>query len=127
MVREDDQEKKAENTQASESRNPQADEPKNSEADEPYKWYEMGFFTYWDHPGLCRVLCIDTPEELQLGLQTVLGNQSPLLELRDPFAMHVPLIDQIILLYDISVWRVRDPVRKFEKVSTSIMLLGRNS
>lgn len=117
----------AQKTQADEPEKTQAGEAKHTKADEAYVWYEMGFFTRWDYPGHCRVLCIDTPEELQSGLQTVLGKQSPPLELRDPFAMHVPLIDQMILLYDVSVWRVRHPVRKFEKVPTSIMLPGRNS
>jgi len=94
--------------------------PKNSKKD--YMWFEMGFFTRWERPDRCRVLCIDTPEKLQSRLETVLREQSPL-KFSDPFAMHVPLIDQIILLYDVSVWRVRDPVRKIEKVSTSITLL----
>jgi hypothetical protein len=98
-----------------------------TQAEKAYMWYEMGFFTRWDYSGNCRVLCIDTPEKLQSGLEAVLRKQSPPLDPRDPFAMHVPLIDQIILLYDESVWRVRHPVRKFEKVSTSIMLPGRNS
>jgi hypothetical protein len=125
----------AQKTQASESENTQAGEPKNTQADEaeytqaskPYLWYEMGFFTRWDNLGYCRVWCTDTPEELQSGLKTVLRKQSPPLDFSDPFATHVPLIDQIILLYDISVWRVRDPVRKIEKVSTSIMLPGMNN
>jgi len=82
-----------------------------------YIWYEMGFFTYWDRLGHCRVICIDTPEELQSGLEDALQKQSSSLDSSDPFAMHAPLLDQIILLYDDSVWRVRDPVRKIEKVS----------
>ena len=80
-----------------------------------YIWYEMGFFTGWDHLGCCRVLCIDTPKELQSGLGSVLRKQSPPITFGDPFAMHVPLIDQIILQYDTSVWRVRNPVREIEK------------
>jgi len=64
-------------------------------------------------------MCIDTPEELQLGLEDALRKQLPSLNSSDPFAMHAPLFDQIVLLYDISVWRVRDPVRKIEKVSMS--------
>jgi hypothetical protein len=92
-----------------------------------YLWHEMGFFTRWDSPSSCRVLCIDTPEELQSGLTTALQKQSLALDFKDPFTMHAPLIDQIILLYDLSVWRVRDPVRAIEKVFTSIMLLRRNS
>jgi hypothetical protein len=106
--------------------------PKETEADKDYIWYEMGFFTYWDHSGRCRVVCIDTPEELQSeletvlqkqwGLETALQKQSPPLNFSDPFTMHVPLIDQIILQYDDSVWGIRDLIRKIEKVSTSIML-----
>jgi hypothetical protein len=105
----------------------QTSELEDTPADKPYKWYEMGFFTHWDDSDCCRVLCIDTPKELQRGLHTVLQNQSPHLDFADPFVMHVPLIDQIILLYDDSVWRVRDPVRKIEKVYTSIMSPGRDS
>jgi hypothetical protein len=36
---------------------------------------------------------------------------------QDPFAMHTDLLDQMILYYDVAVWRVRDPVREAEKVS----------
>lgn len=84
----------------------------------------MGFFTHWDRFRSCRVLCVDTPEELQQGLKTILQKQP--LNFGDPLSMHVPLIDRIIELYDISVWRLRDPIRQIEKVSTSVML-GRNS
>lgn len=78
-----------------------------------YIWYEMGFFTHWDHSGHCRVLCIDTPENLPSDLQTALKG-SPF-KRSDPFAMHIPLLDQIVRLYDHSVWRVRHPVRDIEK------------
>ena len=87
-----------------------------------YKWYEMGFFTRWDHSGHCKVLCIDTPKELPSKLKEVL-TKSPL-DLKDPFAMHAPLIDQIVKLYDDSVWAIRDPIRKIEKVCSSFMLRG---
>ena len=104
-----------EDTQASEPEDTQAGELEDTQADKPYKWYEMGFFTRWDHGGRCRVLCIDTPKQLQLGLKKTLLREQ--LNFGDPFAMHVPLIDRIILLCDLSVWRVRHPVRKIEKVS----------
>jgi hypothetical protein len=92
----------------------------------PYYWYEMSFFTRWDYSGHCRVLCIGAPEELQSGLITVLRKQSSPFDFSDPFVLHVPLIDQIIVLYDHSVWSVRNPIRAIEKVPTSGMLLGRN-
>lgn len=90
-----------------------------------YTWYEMGFFTCWDSLGCCRVLCIDTPQDLQSALETVL--QKPFLDPRDPFAMHVPLIDQIVKLYDDSVWLIRDEVREIEEVSSSVVFQGRTS
>ncbi|RYP36265.1 hypothetical protein DL767_003418 [Monosporascus sp. MG133] len=79
-----------------------------------YIWYEMSFFTRWDYPDQCRILCIDTPEHLGSELQTALAQQPPL-DFRDPLVMHRHLVDQIIVLYDISVWRVRDPVRQIER------------
>jgi hypothetical protein len=97
---------------------------RNAQSGKHYRWYEMGFFTRWDHSGRCRVLCIDTPKELPSKLQKVL-QKSPF-DLKDPFAMHGPLIDQIVKLYDDSVWAIRDPIRKIEKVSSSIILQRRN-
>lgn len=86
---------------------------------EPYVWSEMGFFTRWDAPGRCRVLCVDTPRFLQTELLIALNKQLPAAiaaTLRDPLALHRPLIEQVLVLYDISVWRIRDQVRQIEKV-----------
>ncbi|OCL13491.1 hypothetical protein AOQ84DRAFT_283021, partial [Glonium stellatum] len=74
-----------------------------------YRWYEMGFFTHWDHLGHCRIFCIDTPEKLPSDLQSVLNG--PPFKCNNPFSMHIPLLDQIVRLYDDSVWRVRHPSR----------------
>lgn len=81
-----------------------------------YIWFEMGFFTFWDGD-TCRVLCVDTPEDLPASLKSALARRQSPVEFRDPFAMHTDLLDQIILYYEISVWRVRDPIRKLEEVS----------
>jgi hypothetical protein len=84
--------------------------------EEKYTWYEMGYFTFWKG-NTCRVLCVDTPRDLPENLEKALEPRSPSLEFGDPFAMHTELLDQIVLYYEISVWRVRDPVRNLEKVS----------
>jgi hypothetical protein len=101
------------------------DGPEYTPPGDSYMWFEMGFFTRWDSPDECKVLCTNTPKELPSELQIALGKQPSLLDFKDPFAMHLPLIDQIILLYEVSVWRVRDPVRQIEKVSLDIMLHGK--
>lgn len=82
-----------------------------------YKWHEIGVFTRWDSPGCCRILCVDAPEALRHSLKASLAQMSTL-ELKDPFCMHVPLIDEIVKLYDQSVWQVRNAVREIEKVHT---------
>lgn len=75
----------------------------------------MDFFSRWDFPDQCRVLCIDTPNFLRSDLRGALcvGNS---VNLQDPFGMFQYLMDQIIILYDTSVWRIRDVVRTIEKV-----------
>jgi hypothetical protein len=85
---------------------------------EEYKWFEMSIITRWIQPSTCQVMCVDTPEDLPDELKKSLEKRPSPLNFRDPFAMHVDLINQIILYYDISVWRVRDPIRALEKVST---------
>jgi len=81
-----------------------------------YVWFEMGIFTFWDREK-CRVLCVDTPHDLPKRLEAALNGRPSPVEIRDPFAMHTDLLDQILLYYEISVWRVRDPIRKVEEVS----------
>jgi hypothetical protein len=80
-----------------------------------YKWFEMSFFTRWD-PTSSQVLCVDTPPDFPLELQKLLAKRTEPLDCRDPFAMHACLVDQMIVYADVSVWRVRDPVRRLEKV-----------
>jgi hypothetical protein len=82
-----------------------------------YTWFEMGIFTRWDDGEKCKVLCVDTPNDLPRKLEAVLEKRSSHLDFRDPFAMHTDLLDQIIVYYEISIWRVRDPIRILEGVS----------
>src|SRR5204863_7385735 len=37
--------------------------------EDDYLWYEMGFFTRWDDPDHCQVLCVDAPNQLPSDLQ----------------------------------------------------------
>ena len=82
-----------------------------------YTWFEMGIFTRWDDGGKCKVLCVNTPHDLPRKLEAVLEKRPSHLDFRDPFAMHTDLLDQIIVYYEISIWRVRDPIRTLEEVS----------
>ncbi|RKK81966.1 hypothetical protein BFJ68_g17581 [Fusarium oxysporum] len=80
-----------------------------------YVWFEMGIFTRWGSPIKCQVLCIDAPFDLPDRLKASLEKRPSGLNFGDPFAMHIDLIDLIIKYYDLSVWRIRHPVRKLEE------------
>lgn len=83
--------------------------------DKAYQWYETSVFTRWEYPNKCRILCVDTPFDLPRLLHSALLAREERPDFRDPFAMHADLWDRLIVYSDISVWRVRDPVRKLEK------------
>ena len=94
-----------------------------------YKWYEMGFFTFWKKITVdggvdkivLRVLCVDTPQDMPESLKQLLGARQQsegTMNVHDPLVLHGVLLDKIILLLDIAVWRVRDRVRDIEKVSS---------
>jgi hypothetical protein len=93
------------------------DEKDKEKKRKDYTWFEMGIFTRWDDGAKCKVLCVDTPSDLPEKLEAALEKRPSHLNFQDPFAMHTDLLDQIMVYYDISVWRVRDPVRVREKVS----------
>jgi hypothetical protein len=80
-----------------------------------YCWYEMDFFARWSGANACRVLCVDAPQDVRERLEAVLVG-APKLELRDPFAMVRPLLDEVIKCCDDSTWRMTKQVRKVEKV-----------
>jgi hypothetical protein len=76
----------------------------------------MTFYSRWE-PGHCMMLCVDTPDGFQKELKHTLECEQGPLDFNDPFALHMPLMDQIIAVYDRSVWSIRDLIRRVEKVS----------
>lgn len=80
----------------------------------------MTFLSIWE-PSRYMMLCIDTPSGLREELQHSLERERKL-DLQDPFAFLLPLMDQIILLYDHSVWGIRDLIRQVEKVILIVLL-----
>lgn len=84
-----------------------------------YRWYEMTFLSKWDkNTGRHQFLCIDTPDYFPRKILGALKGQDHMsvTYYRDPFAMHAPLLDQVVELNDESVWAIRHPIRKIEKV-----------
>lgn len=85
-----------------------------------YKWYEMTILCRWNvFARTHQVMCIDTPDdfpqELCNALQTSDCQTSHGIDC-DPFSMHAPLLDQIVILVDKAVWASRHPIRRIEEV-----------
>jgi hypothetical protein len=77
----------------------------------------MDFFTRWNGTNACRVLCINTPPEVYESLFNFLkATPTPSLEFLDPFAMLLPLFDEVIKSCDKNTWTIVKEVRQVEKV-----------
>ncbi|KAF1936654.1 hypothetical protein EJ02DRAFT_387029 [Clathrospora elynae] len=79
-----------------------------------YSWHEMTFCSRWD-PQRCIVLCIGVDLAFQHLLQQALSHMWPRLPPSEPLSLHVPLVQAILELHDLSVWCIRDVIRTIEK------------
>ncbi len=77
----------------------------------------MGFFVHWRPPQTTTVLCFDAPERLQSLLGSALQHKGSNIDIADPYSLLSTLIDQVIVLYDESVWSMRNHVCSAEAVS----------
>lgn len=80
----------------------------------------MGFFVHWRPSQTTTVLCFDTPEKLQSLLGSALRRNGSNIDTADPYSLLSALIDQVITLYDESVWSMRNHVCAAEAVRLSI-------
>ncbi|RYP48863.1 hypothetical protein DL768_005320 [Monosporascus sp. mg162] len=94
------------------------DGPEYCHTDKGYQRYEMTVFSRRESEARCQVLCVDVPFDFAEELKKVLESRTAAFNFGDPFAMHVDVWDRKVVYYDISVWRVRDPVRVLEKWKT---------
>ena len=80
-----------------------------------YSWAEMSFYTKWT-PHSTLNLCFDVPVAVQVRLRRELDSREQPLGVGDLYASHVRILDQILIMFDESVWALRDGVRQIEKV-----------
>ena len=80
-----------------------------------YSWAEMSFYTKWT-PHFTLNFCFDVPTASQKRLRQALDSCEPPFGLKNPYVSHVRILDQILMLFDESVWALRDGVRQIEKV-----------
>ncbi len=86
-----------------------------------YSWSEMSFYTKWS-PFSSVILCFDVPKTSQMRTHQALASSQQRLDLKDIYAGHAMVLDEVLALFDESVWALRDEVRRIEKVLLSVFL-----
>lgn len=79
-----------------------------------YFWSEMSFYTTWTADYTIN-FCFDVPEVSQKRLHQALASTGGPLDMKI-YANHTILLNEILIMYDESVWALRDGVRKIEMV-----------
>lgn len=79
-----------------------------------YFWSEMSFYTIWTAD--CSInLCFDVPKISQKRLHQALASSGDPLDM-NVYANHTILLNEVLTMYDESVWALRDGVRQIETV-----------
>lgn len=81
-----------------------------------YAWDKIGFFTNWLPADQHVILCFDLPGALQSRLQSALSSSPDKFSFNNPYSLHATIVEEVVSLFDISVWSFRDAVRMIEKV-----------
>ncbi|KAL1794636.1 hypothetical protein ACET3X_006452 [Alternaria dauci] len=84
------------------------------DASSSYSWYEMTFFSRWVS-GHCTILCIGVSSLFRGLLQAALSQLGTRPLPSEPHLLHIPLVEAVVSMQDLSVWAVRDIVRNVEK------------
>ncbi|KAG9512406.1 hypothetical protein KCV07_g9469, partial [Aureobasidium melanogenum] len=77
-----------------------------------YSWDEMSFLSSsFDTKSL--LLCFDVPADSITSLYQTLPKASD--QIMGPLALHIPVLEELVRLYDLSVWAMANKVRGIEK------------
>ncbi|SPO02354.1 uncharacterized protein DNG_05027 [Cephalotrichum gorgonifer] len=82
-----------------------------------WEWYEMGFFVRWSaaEPSRTAVLCCDVPSALQASLRYALrASGAERVRFSDPYSVFGVVVQEVISLYDSSVWAMRNHICGWE-------------
>jgi hypothetical protein len=88
--------------------------PTSAWSSKEYKWHEMEFMSS-SSDSRSTVLCFDVPEDVIESIQRTLSASTE--QYGGPFGLHVPLLEELVKLYDRSVWSMAKKVRDIEMVS----------
>jgi hypothetical protein len=83
-----------------------------------WEWYDMSFVTCWNASGHLTLLCFDMPAKSQTAIQSVLSSQS--VDTTCPYAVFATISEELLQLYDNSVWSIRNHISLWEAASLAL-------
>lgn len=89
-----------------------------------YYWEKIKVFTKFQPLKSDIMICFDTPPSFKDAIKEAVIYQYLNFEKRDPFLMPSIVIGEVVSLFDISVWTLRDLIRTIEQVNMSLSVLS---
>ncbi|KAE9370170.1 hypothetical protein N431DRAFT_308690, partial [Stipitochalara longipes BDJ] len=85
-----------------------------------FVWHKVSFYAQWSSPQNTTVLCFNVQSAMRERFQAHLKDTIDNSNLYDPYSFYVPLMREVLSLFDFSIWSLRDMVRFIElnRVST---------
>ncbi|EEH46609.2 uncharacterized protein PADG_02707 [Paracoccidioides brasiliensis Pb18] len=85
---------------------------KEANAEDEYKWHQMTMFIRWNSAEQNTfIYCLDFSKNVLDGLSSRVSSVDP----NDPYAWHAIFINELRVVYDKCVWKIRNLVRDAEK------------
>jgi hypothetical protein len=78
----------------------------------------MGFFISWKPLGALTLVCFDLPAQSQSNIQTAMRSRT--VDRTSPHSMFPMIADELLRLYDDSVWSIRNHISQWESVSSVV-------
>jgi hypothetical protein len=78
----------------------------------------MGFFASWKPLGLLTLICFDLPTKSQSKLQSMIDSHT--VDISNPYSAFLLILDELLRLYDDSVWSIRNHISQWEAVSRAL-------
>lgn len=83
-----------------------------------WEWYEMGFCIDWKPPNCTTVLCLDAPDGMRQALKSKLID-TQFINTTCPSSLFIIVFEEVLILYNNSVWAMRNHISAWEAVSTT--------
>jgi hypothetical protein len=83
-----------------------------------WEWYEMGFFACWNASKHLTLLCFDMPTRSQAVIQSMFFSQT--VDAACPYAVFALVSEELLQLYNNSVWSIRNHISRWEAVSPAL-------